>query len=370
MIKSKTSRIWAITSSIALFGASSAIAGETIQLGNDVTVTLGAGVRTSFRSTDGDGEAFLDSARLYTGGQFGKVVGWTLNTEIETRNGVFPYLPGDVDGIRILDAVARFEFNQYFNVWAGRMVLASDRSNLDGPYFLGIWDYPIASAFPSAFNGRDTGVTLWGAAAGGRLKYYAGAFEGCRDDNPCATGATRKDDLYYVGRVSYNFWDTEDGYYLSSDYFGKKEILSIGVSANYQKNATGTYQDPGDYFGWSIDGLMQKKVFGENVLTLEGAYYNYDTDGKASPLTYGDGYFILTSFLIDHDFGPGRVQPVFRYEEVNYKNGVDLTRLQTGVNYIIRGQDAKVSLLYSRTEFDASDIDDADQFIAGLQLQY
>jgi len=369
MIKSKIFQYLA-SSSLALLCANPALAGETFQLGNDASITVGAGVRASIRSTDGDTDAFLDSARLYFGGQLNKVVGFTLNTEIKTEGGIFPYLPGDPHGITILDAVARFEFSDYFNIWAGRMVLPNDRANLDGPYYLGVWDYPIASAFPSEFNGRDHGVTVWGQTGGGKFKYYAGAFEGCKDNNPCGSGATDSGDLYYVGRLSYNFWDPEAGYFVSSDYFGKKEILSIGVSANYQNNATGTVLDPGSYFGWSIDGLMQKKVFGENVLTFEGAYYHYDTDNKVSNLVDGDGYFVLASYLIDHNFGPGRFQPVIRYEELRISGGVDISRLQTGVNYIVREHDAKLSLLYSKTEYDAPGTDDVDQFILGLQLQY
>jgi hypothetical protein len=370
MNKWKTIRLCLASSSLALLGANSAYAGEPIDLGHGASITLGAGVRTSIRSTDGDSDAFLDSFRLYSSGQLNKIVGFTLNSEIETTGGIFPYLPGDPDGIRVLDAVARFEFNDYFNVWAGRMVLPNDRANLDGPYYLGIWDYPIASAFPSKFGGRDDGVTVWGQTGGGKFKYYAGAFEGCRGDNPCATGATRNGDLYYVGRLSYNFWDPEPGYFVSSDYYGKKEILSVGVSVNYQDNATGTAQDPGSYFGWSIDGLMQKKVLGGNVLTFEGSYYHYDTDNKPTSLVNGDGYFVLASFLIDHDFGPGKLQPVIRYEEQYNKDASDLSRLETGVNYIIRGHDAKVSLLYANVDQHTPGLDNVDQFIAGLQLQY
>ena len=79
---------------------------------------------------------------------------------------------------------------------------------------------------------------------------------------------------------------------------------------------------------------------------------------------------MLASFLIDHDFGPGKLQPVIRYEEFLTKNAYDISRLQTGVNYIIRGSDARVSLLYSKTDFEDPTLASVDQFIAGLQLQY
>jgi hypothetical protein len=79
---------------------------------------------------------------------------------------------------------------------------------------------------------------------------------------------------------------------------------------------------------------------------------------------------VLASFLIDHDFGPGKLQPVIRYEEQYNKEASDLSRLETGVNYIIRGSDAKVSLLYANVDQHTPGLDNVNQFIAGLQLQY
>jgi len=370
MLAAYRTRLCVTSAILAFLGVGSAHAGETIDLGNGASFTIGGAVRASIRSTDGDTDGFLESARILTSGQFNKVIGFTFDTEIETTGGIFPYLPGDPSGIHVLDAIVRLEFNDYFNVWAGRMVLPQDRSNLDGPYYLGVWDYPIVSAFPNHFQGRDDGVTIWGQTGGGKFKYWAGAYEGCRGESPCATGAAGGSDLLYVGRVSYDFWDPEPGYYVASDYYGKKEILSVGFSTTYQDRATGTSLDPGHYFGWNVDGLMQKKVLGNNVLTLEGAYYHYDTDDKSTPLVNGNGYFLLASFLIDHDFGPGKLQPVIRYEDLMSKNSYDISRVETGVNYIIRGSDARVSLLYSKTNYEDPNVASVDQFIAGLQLQY
>ena len=340
-------------------------AGETIPLGNGASLSVGAGMRAAYRATeDAQDRAFLESARLYLNGQATKWLGFTFNTELEHDK------DGDPDGVHALDAIVRLEFNDYFNVWGGRMLPPNDRANLDGPYYLGVWDYPIVSAFPAEFAGRDDGVAVWGQTGGGRFKYQFGAFKGCNGDNACNTGAADDGDLSYTGRLTYNFWDPEPGYYASSDYYGKKEILAVGVSATYQNDATGTRSDKGDYAGWNADVLMQKRVLGSHVLTLEGAYYHYDTDDKVSPLANGDGYFVLASFLIDRTIGWGKVQPVIRYEEMFNENTADVSRLQAGVNYIIRDHDARLSLLYSNTDVQKSGSDDVDQFVAGLQLQY
>jgi hypothetical protein len=351
----------AVAAALCIGSANSALAGEKVDLGAGAWLSIGGEMRAAYRATD---DAFLESTRLNLNAQASKVVGFTLNTELEhDRN-------GDPDGVHILDAIVRLEFSELFNVWGGRMLPPNDRANLDGPYFLGIWDYPIVSAFPAEFAGRDDGVAVWGQTGGGRFKYQVGAFKGCNGDNVCNTGAADDGDLSYTGRLTYNFWDPEPGYYTSSDYYGKKEILAVAVSATYQSDATGSAGDSGDYFGWTVDALMQKTVWGGHVLTLEGAYYHYDTDDKLSPLVNGNGYFVLVSFLIDRQIGIGRLQPVVRYEELAPEGGFDVSRVQGGVNYIIREHDARISLLASRTDSAEVGVEATDQVIAGVQLRY
>lgn len=357
----------------AAFGCAAAHAGEKIELGGDAWVSVGGGLRASYRITE-DGKpsptgAFddftLESARIYLNGQATKVIGFTLNTEIEQDAN------GDPDNMRVLDGILRLEFNDYFNVWGGLLLPPNDRANLDGPYYLGTWDFPLVQAFPAEFAGRDYGVSIWGQTGGGQFKYAVGAFQGCSNGSSCDTGAADDGDFSYVGKLTYNFWDPEPGYYTSSDYYGKKEILALSGSATYQANATGTDVDPGDYFGFNIDALMQKKVFDGHVLTLEGAYYHYDTDGKPTPLAGGDGYFLLASFLVNQKIGPGMIQPVVRWEDFNRDDGAsDATRVEGGFNYIIREHDTRISLLYSDTDFKDSGIGSIGQYILGVQLQY
>lgn len=92
---------------------------------------MGAGLRASFNSVEdgapsGDDRSkdfTLDSIRLYMGGQLHSLIAFEFNTE---RDG-----GGDV---HVLDAVAKFAFSDLFQVWAGRFLPPSDRSNLDGSY--------------------------------------------------------------------------------------------------------------------------------------------------------------------------------------------------------------------------------------------
>lgn len=354
----------ACVSAAALLLPIEANAGETWKYG-EASLTVGAGIRLVYRNTDGEGDTDVESVRLYTGGQLSKIVGFTFNSDVG-RNEL-----GEIDSLRAYDALVRFEFNDYFNVWAGRMVLPVDRSNLAGQYYMGIWDFPIVNNFPSYIAGRDNGVAIWGQTGGGKFKYQVGAFQGCNGDAPCATGSNRSDDPLIAGRLSFALWDPEPGYYPATDYLGQKEILSFGVSTALQKDATGTVNDPGDYSSFAIDGLMQKKIWTGGVVSLEGTYYYYDTDHKETPLVSGSGYYVLASYLFPDKVGIGQVQPVARYQSLDRNDGgYDVRKWEIGANYIIKGHDARLSAMYSRTDLKGDGEGSSDGFLGGLQLQY
>lgn len=346
---------------------SQALAAEKWEFGPDAWLSVGAGLRASYNSSDAPGpdkDFTLDSARIYVNGQATKTIGFTFNTEIDKDNN------GDIDRLRMLDAIVRLEFSDIFNIYGGRMLPPSDRANLDGPYYLGTWDYPFVSAYPAIFAGRDNGATVWGYGVDKRLYYAAGVFAGCTDEHSACHSAATGDSPLIAGRLNYNFWDRESGYYTSSDYYGEKEVLAIGLVAQFQSDVTGTIPGAaGDFAAFNIDALMQKRVFGGDVLTLEGAYYHYDTDDQLTPgITQGESYFILASYLFNHKVGIGKFQPVVRYQNFDKDFAPDAEEWSAGTNYVIKGHDARLSAIYS--EYKEEGAETVDKFVAGVQLQF
>lgn len=355
-------------------------AGATIPFGPDKSISIGLGLRTSLTHTeDGapsgkdDLDINLDSMRLYLGGSLNKYVKATFNTEKDAN-----------DDIKLLDAIARFEFDDRFNVWVGRMLPPSDRANLDGPYYLSAWYYPgVVSQYPAKFAGRDNGLTLWGRLADKKLTYAVGAFRG---HNKIAGASNADGNLLYAGRLQYNFFDAEPNpaYYTSSTYYGSARVLALAVAGMYQSDGVGTAANKGDYKAWNLDALFEQKLAGGGVITLEGAYYSYDTDDKtdvatnfggAGPtdnvggLTQGDGWLAAVAYLVPTKLGWGRLQPHFRYQTFD----ADLTNVTTkqydyGVNYVIDGHNARLSLTYSKSE--TTGAADTDRIVLGLQLQF
>lgn len=344
----------------ALAAPAGAWADTKLKIDDTRWFSVGAGLRTSFNSvedgapngTDRSKDVEVDNIRLYTAGQVHQNAKLTFNTERQSDSTV-----------RVLDAIAQLEFSDMFNVWLGRFLPPSDRSLLDGPYYLATWDFPFVQNYPALFAGRDDGVAAWGQTGGGKFKYQVGAFQG--RDGPGTSN--QSDSLLYAGRLTWNFWDPEPGYYNASTYYGAKEILALGLVAMSQSDGAGTAATPGDFTGWSVDALMEKRVGGD-VLSVEAAYYDYDLDGVAdASLVQGEGFFVYLGYLIGAKTGAGKFQPHVRYQKLEPDGAVERTRYDVGVNYVIAGHDARLSLIYA--DDDRGALPDAKILRVGVQLQ-
>jgi hypothetical protein len=353
-------------------------AGTTLNFGDGESISIGMGLRTDFTSTSNgapDGsrsnDFSLDSVRLYLGAALNDHIKATFNTE------------RDADGhVQVLDGYAQFEFFEGANLWIGRMLPPSDRANLDGPYYLNSWLYPMVSQYPAKFAGRDDGATLWGKLFEKKLVYAVGAYQG---HNRIAGASNQGDNLLYAGRVAYNFLDPEPNpaYYESSTYYGSVDVLTLAFAGQYEKNGVGTAAVKGDYKSWNADLLFEKK-FSIGVITLEGAYYNYDTGGVADVagnfdgagstanvggLVQGTGYLAGLDYLIPTKVAWGQFQPFFRYQDFdNDLNHGSSRQYDVGVNYIISGHNARVSADF--TENQGTAVASYNRFILGVQLQF
>ncbi len=379
----------ALSLACGLAMVSASVSAATIDLGGDASFSIGAGLRTSYNSVekgapngkDYSNDFEVDNARIYLSGRVNKLIGATFNTE---RN--------SGDGIRVMDAYVQFEPIPEFNIWLGRMLPASDRANLDGPFYLNVWEYPFVSNYPNLAVGRDNGVQVWGKVAANKLTYVAGAFKG---HNNVSGGSNESDSLLYTGRLAYAFWDAEPApaYYTGSTYYGSNDILTVGLVGMFQKNGVGIATAKGDYKAWNIDVLMEKKMGSGGTLTLEGAYYNYDLGnvldcGSGEPgapacppfgananvggQVAGDAYYVTAAYLIPGKVGWGQFQPYVRYQKFSRDvSSKDKSQADFGLNYVIKGHSARLTAVYSKVKDEAlpPGLDDISKFIFGVQIQ-
>lgn len=355
----------ALALALLLVLAPLAQAGKKLEIDQTKWISIGAGLRGSFSAienaapsgNDWSKDFNLDSARLYLNGQITKNIKFELNLAC-----VFCGNSALQDYI-VLDGIAKFEFNPYFNLWAGRLLVPADRAEMSGPFYANTYDFNRTPFYPADYSthygnggagvyGRDNGADIWGALTEDkRLTYAVGVFNGYRG------GPNQKDNLLYAGRFSYNFWNIESnpGYYTSSTYYGKAgDIFTLAVAIEHQKDGAGTQAQPGDFTGGSVDMLMEKVLGGGSVLTVEGEYKNFNTDlsnaALADPSCFclfdGDAYTGTVLYMFPQQVGVGHLQPYVRFTKNDPSNSDIRKEYEAGINYIIDGQNARVSLMY------------------------
>jgi len=375
MIKRKTALLTTGLTSAILIGVSNpAISGGTIQIGENQHISIGAGIRSSFSAVENgapDGDAYgsdfaINNMRLYISGQIAKDWKFTVNTdEIWGEMGV-------------LDAIIQYEPSPYFNVWFGRLLTPADRIEMNGPYYAINWNQYTVPLYPSdndaekpysaGVYGRDDGMVIWGSAD--KFQYAVGAFNGLRSD------ANKSSSLLYSMRLAYNFLNKEDnpGYYTSGTYYGAAgDIFTIGLSAQMQKNGSGSdATDAEDFSGYAVDMLFEKVLSNGSVVTIDGEYKSFSNDASSGfQLFNGESMFVTAAYLLPGQYGQGRVQPYARITSTSPENGSKSDLNEFGINYIIQGHNLKLNA--NMTDGDANPSgasgDSVKTFTVGFQYQ-
>lgn len=341
---------------IFLGGTLNSFADATLKLSDTSSVKIGASTRLSFTHIDNppvgayENKLNVDSVRLKLSAKINKALGFVFATERDPAG-----------GISVLDSVIQLEVGPAVNLWAGRFVTPVDRVNLTGTYFLNTWAYPFVSRYPTLLGGRNDGVVVWGQP-GGKLTYYIGAYQGLdAAGGPNATGRH----LLYSGRLAYDFWGAEPGYFTQSTYYGSKDVFAIGLAGAEQKDAVGTIAAPGSFRGWNTDFLIEKNL-GALTPSVEGAYYRYSND-HTLPSAEGSAYFLYVGLLFNHKLGIGKLQPHVRYQRFNTDTGLVHKRVDLGVNYVIDGHRDRISVALSRDDNGAVS---SNLLTAGYQIIY
>ena len=358
-----------------------AFAGAKIKIDDTKYFQIGMGFRANMNTvedaaangTDDTIDIAVNNMRIYTVSQVHKNIQIEYNTELSS---------GTADGttdsamrVRLLDAVAKFNFAP-IEVWVGRHLPPSDRSNLDGPFYLNAaYTYPMIQSFGNLgiFAGRDNGISIHGDIGGGKFKWAYGAFEGLTG----ASSADQKDNLRHTASFTAALGDPEPGFYTGSTYYGAKNLTTISLVWHHEEDGVGTSGSPKDFTGVSADILIERALGNGAVGTLEGAFYNWDTDDKFDDtITQGESFLVLASYLMPGKTSigggiEGRFQPYVRYQGFNRSMKNDTAKTgykdsrEVGLNYVIDGFNAKLTGFYKKDE----DVNSLDTFMLAMQFQ-
>jgi hypothetical protein len=357
----------------------SVYAGGTIKADDDKWISIGMGMRNSFSMRE-DGSASgaqwsndfaVDNARIYINGKIHKYVGFEFNTECFNcpRSGQLAGPPtantfGSNSGVGMLDAIGKFEINDLVNVWFGRMLVPTERGELNGPFYHAVYDGFRTPLNPADFStnfgaggagmyGRDNGVTFFGKIhpGGTHLQYVAGVFNGTRSLLGGGDGPNQRNSLKYAGRLTWNLLNEEKnpGYYTSGTYYGTAgDILAIAVGGEYQNAAAGSFANPAPFGAVVSDILFEKVLENKGVITFNAEYKRYWAGNLASfagpdatlfPIFGGTSFTSYAMYLFPQEVGIGRFQPYGRYSV----HASALDEFEAGVNYVIAGHNARIS---------------------------
>ena len=406
----------------------SAYAGGTIKADEDKWISVGMGIRTSFNSIEGaspaghySNEFTINNARIYVNGQLHKYIKFEFNTECFNcavaggAGGTVPGAsgPGVTTGgggtignfggnssIGLLDAIGKFEFHPMVNLWVGRMLLPSERGELNGPFYHATFDGFRTPFFPADFSanfnngaglyGRDNAATLWGKfhpSFGTHLLYAVSVSQGLRS----ATNGGNS--LMYTGRLQWNLLNDENnpGYYTSGTYYGTAgDIAAIAASVQHQKDGAGSATaGTSDFTGASVDVLVEKLIPNDmGVLTFNGEFKrhwaNYGTAATGATDCFcqfnGHSWTVYGLYLIPHEVGIGRFQPYIRFTSIDPRYASMRQEWEYGLNYIISGHNARVSVYGRYGDIESKGFvaipgvnesrGKVDSFHVALQLQY
>jgi len=253
------------------------------------------------------------SGDLLTSGQIHRYLKWQVSATFS-----YPGTSGTPSAVNFqpLDVLARVELLPEFNVYMGRMIVVVSRFDPGGPwgidefFFPGFFPGIAAPAMPKAnANGRDVGTTIWGAPLKGHIKYYLGAFNLYDPTlNPLLSG-----------RLQVSLLNGEPNFYQRTTYFGTKDLISVGIGGQYQKDGSvqpvptttpPTVPRTDDYSNLTADLTFEKNIGDAGTLSLVAAYFKYNGDFNR----WKNLWLTSVGYMLPQTIGIGKVRATVRYQ--------------------------------------------------------
>ena len=325
--------------------------------------------------------------------------------------------------VRVIDAYAIANFNDHINVKVGLTKIPLSRANLDDCFAplsqdRSMFVYSAYGTSPAKFS-RDMGGVATGRFFNDRLTYFAGIFQGREGTSSAqiplgaaagfiATSTTApKTNLQYVGRLTFDFLESEGGSGYQGTYFGEKKVFNVGFGMAYQpqaayKNTTNvfTYSNGSttqgaapvipagtvltkvastntstatvDYTAFAADMMFEyPTAFGVPTVTaqylkvdFDDAYQTSFASAERLSVVSGmngqkEGYYVKAAHILPFKIGKaGTIQPYGLYEDWKFAHllGINEQKVQqygAGINYYVLGdQRVRVTAEYLKTSFD------------------
>ena len=391
-------KIGTITASAALLvglAAPAAFAGPQITFGDEDQGVLQLDYKGQFQLNVRDNGSGTNNDSTTTSfdfrrnrislmGAYGDMLSIYVQTEFTDKTAVnsLRVNDGEADSnFQLLDAVVRFKFNDAFKVNVGKFKYNFSRENLEACEMPLTLDRSLFIRAPFVTT-RDMGVAAWGNLFNDIFQYRLDVMEG---REAVSGNTTPKSNFRYTGRMHVSLLDAENDYGYKGTYLGKKKVLTLGAAAQYEPDVvygnTFFKTDKKDYKAWTVDGFFEYPVADLGTFTASGAYAKYDLDDaymSASPDADAiglngekNGWYAKAGYML-----PKLPLQLFgRYEQWKFANLNNVINEKVnwyglGANYYIWGQNLKLTMEFSRTNFDKDSEEDFSNFTTQLQVLF
>ncbi len=240
------------------------------------------------------------------------------------------------------------------HVAAGMILLPFSHHNRQSAVSLNTLDYHITLIrFPADSHKvwRDTGVEARALLCGKRLDVRAGIFDGV--PGSASPGLNPRDLPRFTGRVQYNFWEPEEGFFYGGNYLGTKRVLSGGIGFDCQQDAvyTGNHAAPGGYWAATADLFVDYPLSKDREIVFQANAFHYAYGDENA---YRANMVPKTGNALGMELGYrwGKLQPVISYErfEPKYEAAQSLyfaENLRLGFNWWWLGHSANFKFEYA-----------------------
>ena len=317
-------------------------------------------------------DLYLRRSRLTLGGQVSPLVDFYVQLDDDNRGKNF----SSSTGIKTRDAWIQMNSGAGWKMMAGIFPAQFSRSRLSSPFSFVALERPMIDEMmldSTELDGkRNRGLLVWGNLGGFQYRIAGG-----KGAKPQAS-ELGKESIRYNGRVQIAFMDNEEDFIYKETYLGEKSLFTVGFGIDRQdKASTDILGRVADYSAWTADLAMEGK--GESgMMSLNAAYYFYDwgnTEKRNAAGYYaqGSGWQATTSF-VSLDKSSGAIQPYVRYATWNAASAAPASsqrRISLGINYLLRGNDAKVVLEMEQVTYPAEGAayDKKDHRVYSMQWQ-
>ena len=242
--------------------------------------------------------------------------------------------------------------------------LSIDRS----PFILG----PFTKSMDE-LSTRDVGLVLWGNFREGMFQYRVAAMRG----NNWGSGMPDDIGFRYTARVHATFFDQESGVVYRGSYLGQKRVLTLGAGYERQGNAVYSSGTTGaeDYWAYTYD-LFYEHPTDYGTFTVSGAYLQADFGeaGVREVLDAQNAAGERTGFYWKGGYLYWKLQGFARFEHWAFAKldgvaGQELDRYVAGLNFFLKGQNARLTLEYAHVDFEKRVTSDFNTVLVQAQVQ-